>query len=102
MRTVMRIACAVIVTSLLAVTSVEARTRIYVQIGPPPIVAERVVVAPGPGYAWQDGYYRWTGAQYVWARGLWARRPYGHARWIPGRWVYTPYGYYWRGRPLAP
>jgi hypothetical protein len=32
-------------------------------------------VAPGPGYVWASGYWRWTGADYVWVPGSWIVRP---------------------------
>jgi hypothetical protein len=73
----------------------EARTRVYLRIGPPPVVVERAPVAVRPGYVWQPGYHRWDGRSYVWTSGTWARAPYRHARWIPGHWAQTRRGYFW-------
>jgi hypothetical protein len=84
-----------VLTGLLIVPVSEARTRVYLRIGPPPIVVERHVVAPRAGYIWQPGYHRWNGRTYVWTSGSWARPPYRHARWVPGRWVETRRGFYW-------
>src|SRR5438034_3412584 len=35
-------------------------------------------VAPGPGYVWTRGYWRWTGADYVWVPGSWVVRSEEH------------------------
>lgn len=67
---------------------------------PPPA---RVVVrpyAPGPGYAWVDGYWNWNGSGWVWADGHWTAPRPGYIvvqpRWVrQGRgWSYAPGG--WR------
>jgi WXXGXW repeat (2 copies) len=84
-----------ILTGLLIVPVSEARTRVFVRIGPPPVVVERQTVAPHAGYVWQPGYHRWNGQTYVWSSGTWARPPYRNARWIPGQWVQERRGHYW-------
>lgn len=61
--------------------------EVFVRIGPPRPVVERVVVRPGPGYVWIPGYHRWDGAAYVWAPGRWELPPRPRARWIAHRWV---------------
>lgn len=96
MRALTRIAGIALIAGLLFVPTMEARTRIYVQIGPPPLVVEHVIPAPGPALVWQNGYYVWTGVQYAWVPGRWVRRPYPYARWSDGRWVRNRRGYYWR------
>jgi len=72
----------------------------YTESAPPPLRAEVVTVAPGPGYVWIAGHWYWTGNQYVWSRGYWQRPPaVGHVwvrsgweqrggryHYIPGRW----------------
>lgn len=95
MKTLSRTAAVLVLfTALFAAGTAEA-ARIYVRIGPPPVVVERQVVAPYPNYVYQPGYYRWVGARYVWTGGRWVAPPYHHARWIPGHWRHTPRGYYW-------
>jgi outer membrane lipoprotein SlyB len=63
---------------------------------PPPPLAERVVVAPGPGYVWIGGEWIWRG-QWLWIRGRWALPPYPKAVWVGGAWSRGPHG--WRHRP---
>jgi hypothetical protein len=61
--------------------------------------------APGPGYAWLNGYWHWDGDEYLWHRGRWDVRPapgyvWLHHGWtqdrdryrlMPGRWVRRGY-----------
>ncbi|HYL27410.1 MAG TPA: hypothetical protein VEW74_06205 [Candidatus Nitrosotalea sp.] len=70
----------------------SAQAYIYVQIAPPAPIYETVPAAPGPGYAWVGGYYRWEGGRYVWVRGHYAH----HAgAWCAGHWHHGRHGYYW-------
>ena len=63
---------------------------------PPPLVrVETQTVAPGPGYAWTTGYWRWTGTDYVWVPGSWVVRPRAAAVWVGGHWVRRPGGWVW-------
>jgi hypothetical protein len=65
---------------------------------PPPVAPMEVAPAPpGPGYAWEPGYYGWSGAGYVWYPGRYELRPVGATVWLPpvwvarrGRWVFRP------------
>ncbi len=61
---------------------------IRVDVAPPPIRREVVVVRPGPGYFWVPGHWDWAPAQrnYVWVGGVWARPPFRHAVWVGPRW----------------
>ena len=95
MRMLSRFLSLAVLTGLLAIPAADARTRIYVRIGPPPIVVEHQTVAPRRGYVYQPGYHRWDGRGYVWTAGTWSRPPYRNAQWVPGRWVNTRRGYYW-------
>ena len=95
MRTLTRLMTLAVLTGLLIVPISEARTRIYVRIAPPPLVVEQRAVAPYPDYVWQPGYHRWTGRDYSWSAGVWARPPYRHALWVSGRWVEGRRGFYW-------
>ena len=84
---------------LLGAASMSA--RFFVRIGPPPVVVESPVPAPGPGYVWIPGYYRWDGGAYVWVPGSWVSAPWPGARWIPPRWVHQHGGWafvggYWQ------
>jgi hypothetical protein len=76
---------------------------IYVQSAPPAPIYETVPAAPGPGYYWINGYWRWNGSRYVWAHGYYATAPYSGASWHAGHWAQNRYGWYWRaghwGRP---
>jgi hypothetical protein len=54
---------------------------------PPAIRVETQTVAPGSGYVWTRGYWRWTGADYVWVPGSWVARPRPAAVWVQGQWV---------------
>jgi len=69
--------------------------RVYVRTGPPPIVAERPIVAPGPAYVWQPGFYRWSGRDYVWVSGRWVIPPGPTAQWVPGHWRQDRHGWFW-------
>ena len=46
---------------------------------PPPPRAERRPRPPGPGYAWSQGRWVWSGQRYHWQPGRW------HRRWQPAR-----------------
>jgi hypothetical protein len=84
-----------LLAALLLAPSASADTRVYVRVGPPPVVAERVGRPPHPGYVWQPGYHRYHGGGYVWVRGGWARPPHAHSTWVSGRWEHEHRGYYW-------
>jgi hypothetical protein len=95
MRILSRFMALTVLTGLLIVPISEARARIYLRIGPPPIVVEHRTVAPREGYVWQPGYHRWNGRTYVWTAGSWARPPHRYTHWVEGRWVRERRGYYW-------
>ena len=69
--------------------------RVYVAAGPPVYRAEVMGVAPGPGYVWVPGYYRWEGRSYLWMPGRWATPPRPRAVWVPGGWRHDRHGWYW-------
>jgi len=74
---------------------------VYAPVAPPPLRAEPVYGAPGPGYVWVPGHWYWTGRDYVWQAGYWSRPPAvgqvwvragwawhdGRYRYVPGRWA---------------
>jgi len=61
---------------------------------PPVDLAETLPPAPGPeaGWAWQRGYWRWSGMSYVWTGGKWARRPNYGAEWLAPHWDHQAHG----------
>jgi hypothetical protein len=63
---------------------------IRVDVAPPPLRHEVVVVRPGPRHVWVPGYWNWAPdqRQYVWAEGRWVLPPYRHAVWVGPRWVH--------------
>jgi YXWGXW repeat-containing protein len=63
----------------------QARTDVYVRVGPPPPIVE-VVPAPRYGYAWAPGYWDWNGHRHVWHKGYYVRERPGY-RWEAHRWV---------------
>ncbi len=70
--------------------SAAANAAVFVRVGPPRPVVERVVRRPGPRYVWVGGYYRWGGRAYVWVPGRWAVPPRPVAVWVPPHWDYVP------------
>jgi hypothetical protein len=77
----------------------SAQVGVGITIGapPPPRVIVRPV-APGPGYAWVDGYWYPVGGHYRWHAGYWTLPPYGGAYWVGPRWEGGRYyGGYWNG-----
>ena len=50
----------------MALSAAPSQAAVIVRVGPPVARFERVPVAPAPGYVWRAGYWRWTGARYVW------------------------------------
>jgi hypothetical protein len=81
----------------LSLAGIAAAQRVYVRVGPPPVVVERRPVRPGPLYVWEPGYQNWNGSAYVWAPGSWALPPRRGGVWIAGRWVHGRRGWYWVG-----
>jgi hypothetical protein len=88
-------------TLLMAVgTAFGAAIGIGIEIGPPP--PPRVVhvrpAAPGPDYAWVDGYWYVANHRYVWHDGYWTRPPYGGAIWVrPHHDGHQYFDGYWEG-----
>lgn len=61
--------------------SVSAQVSVYIRTSPPPMRVETRGAAPGPGYAWVDGYWTPNGRHYQWVSGRWDRPPYEGAHW---------------------
>jgi hypothetical protein len=83
--------------AMLGTLPAEAGVRVYVGVAPPPVIVEKVPVAPSPGHVWIPGYHRWDGRAYVWVPGRYAVAPRPHALWVPGHWVKHRRGWYWVG-----
>jgi hypothetical protein len=65
-----------------------AEISVDLRFGAPPPPPRRVVVAaPGPGYLWTEGYYRFDGARYLWMPGRWMRPPRHRSAWVPAHWA---------------
>lgn len=79
---------AVTMSTSMACVAAAPRGRVYVRVAPPAPLAERRIVAPGPGYVWIPGYHSWNGRAYLWRPGRWERAPRRNARWVPARWVH--------------
>lgn len=76
------------------------QVSIGIQIGapPPPRVVTVRPVAPGPGYAWVEGYWYPVGHHYKWHEGYWTRPPYAGAVWVvPHHDGQRYYEGYWEG-----
>ena len=69
--------------------------EVLVTQAPPVVRVEAQTVAPGPGYVYTRGYWRWTGTRYVWVSGSWVTRPRTTAVWVEGTWVRRPGGWVW-------
>ena len=62
---------------------------------PPPAVREEIVpIAPGPGYLWRPGRWRWHDG-WGWEGGAYIARPLPEAEWEPGHWAERRYGWAW-------
>src|SRR5258705_2150200 len=62
-------------TTTQEVTTTGPAREVVVTRAPPPVRVETQTMAPGPGYVWTTGYWRWTGSDYVWVPGSWLTRP---------------------------
>lgn len=77
-----------------SVATAQAAPRVYVHIGPPAPIVQVRPVAPGAGYVWAPGYYRWNQRTYDWTPGQWVRPPRRHEVWVAPQWVHTRNGWY--------
>src|SRR2546425_5813244 len=74
-------------TTTQEVTTTGPAREVVVTRAPPPVRVETQTVAPGPGYVWTSGYWRWTGTTYVWVPGTWVVRQRPGGVWVEGHWV---------------
>jgi len=73
-----------------------AKVSFYVGVAPPAPIVETRPPAPGPGYVWTPGYYRWSGNSYAWTNGLWVHPPHHRHHYVAGAWVHRHSGWYFR------
>ena len=74
----------------------EVGTReVVVTQAPPALRVETQTVSPGRRYVWTRGYWRWTGADYVWMPGSWVVRTSLTAVWVEGHWARRSRGWVW-------
>ncbi len=74
------------VFAVVSMAGCSAGAVYYAPMAPPPPRVEAYGVAPGPGYAWVNGYWGWRGGAYAWVPGRWDRPPRPRAVWAPGYW----------------
>ncbi len=82
-------------TTTQEVTTMGPAREVVVTRAPPAVRVETQTVAPGPGYVWTAGYWRWTGTTYAWVPGTWVVRPRPAAVWVAGHWVPRYNGWVW-------
>lgn len=101
MRNSVSISSAVLsVTAAIALSGCIVAARIpgpvlYVDRAPPVAYNEAILVSPGPGYVWINGYHSWTGREYYWNRGHWTLPVRGYSHWNQGYWHRDQRGHYW-------
>jgi hypothetical protein len=81
--------------ALLSFPSMSFAQRVYVQVGPPPVIVEHRGPRPHPGWVWVSGYHRWDGHAHVWVPGHWVEPVHPGAVWVDGRWHHERGGWYW-------
>ena len=82
-------------TTTQEVTTGVPTREVIVTRTPPAVRVETQTVAPGTGYVWTRGYWRWSGADYMWVPGSWVVRPRPAAVWVEGQWVPRGGGWVW-------
>jgi hypothetical protein len=82
-------------TTTQEVTTTGPAREVVVTRTPPAVRVETQTVAPGPGYVWTRGYWRWTGTTYAWVPGSYVVRPRPAAVWVEGHWVRRAGGWVW-------
>lgn len=70
----------------------------YAPQPPPELPQYEQPPAPGEGYIWTPGNWRYAQAGYFWVPGAWVHAPYQGALWTPGYWGWRGGRYaYYRG-----
>lgn len=89
-----------LVSTLAFAPPAQAYVSIRVDVPPPPLRHEVVIVRPGPRHICVPGYWDWAPVrhEYVWVPGVWRIPPHRHAIWVGPRWVHRyHHTYYIRG-----
>ena len=73
----------------------SAQVSVYIGGAPPPLRFEARSAAPGPGFAWVQGYWAPNGRHYRWVAGRWDHAPYEGAVW-----THPHYDHYQQGWQL--
>jgi hypothetical protein len=66
---------------------------VIVREAPPAVIVEQRPPPPAVGYLWIDGYWHWSGRQYAWQGGRWARPPHESYIWVAPRYERHEQGY---------
>ena len=66
---------------------------IVAEAPPAPRVVERRVASPSAAHVWIDGYYSWSGRQYVWEAGRWEVPPSGYTVWVAPHYEHDEHGH---------
>ena len=79
---------------------------VIVEVPPPPLREEIVVVRPSPGHFWIRGYWAWQGGRHVWLGGHWELPPRPGCVWEEPRWEHRERGYVfvagrWNNSPVV-
>lgn len=84
-----------VLVAALGTSPLPAAVRVYVGVAPPPVIVEKIPVAPSRNHIWVRGFHRWDGRAYVWVPGHFVVRPRPGAIWVAGHWVKHRRGWYW-------
>lgn len=71
-----------------ASASPRINVGIRVNVPPPPLRHEVVIVRPSSRHVWVAGHWDWSPRrhEYVWIPGMWVRPHRAHAAWVGPRW----------------
>ena len=99
---------ALLLQACFAPSSASVRYHAYYVDTPPPAPhQEEVPLPPSAEYAWIPGYWYWSGYEYVWVQGRYARPPAPGHVYVRSGWVASGSGYrfvsgYWAPYGYAP
>ena len=94
-RRMIRLAGALALVTALGCLPPPPPGRVVVVRHPPPVRVERMGRAPGHGFVWIAGHWRWYRGDFDWVPGHWIRVPHGHSRWERGYWRHVRGGWVW-------
>ena len=84
------------VAALALVPVAHGQVSFGVRIGtpPPPLRYEVRPAMPGPGYAWNEGYWEPYQGRYRWHAGVWAQPPYAGGTYVHPHYDHYPDGWH--------